>query len=130
LTGPQSFPTGFVSLGKVPVRLRGDQSVSQEARTPMSDEMPQFPIGTIVILTAGSREATPAVFRPGDDLAMASATSGKARCRVVALTTERVEVKSGGNRYSLSPAAATLGNGGIADYEGGWVVRSIDGRTG
>jgi hypothetical protein len=93
----------------------------------MSDEKARFPIGTIVILVAGSEATKPHFFRPGDDLTMESTTSGNSTCRIIDITPEMIEVTSAGTRYSLTPAAATLEEGGISTYAGGWVVRSIAG---
>ncbi|WP_413990658.1 hypothetical protein ACMDCR_00420 [Labrys okinawensis] len=91
----------------------------------MSDEKARFPIGTIVVLATGSEATKPPFFRPGDDLIMESATSGKTSCRITTISPEMIEVTSATTRYSLTPTAATLAEGGISTYEGGWIVRSL-----
>lgn len=98
----------------------------QEGMRSMPKEKARFPIGTIVVLAAGS-QATKPPFRPGDDLTIESTTYGKAVCRITAITPETMEVTSAATHYSLTPAAATLEEGGISAYVGGWVVRSIGG---
>ncbi|GLS17167.1 hypothetical protein GCM10007874_01820 [Labrys miyagiensis] len=90
----------------------------------MSNEKARFPIGTIVVLAAGSQAAKPP-FRLGDDLTMESTTDGKSTCRITAITPETMEVTCATTHYSLTPAAATLEEGGVSAYVGGWVVRSI-----
>ncbi|CAM5774941.1 hypothetical protein LMIY3S_04774 [Labrys miyagiensis] len=91
-----------------------------------ADEM-RFPIGTIVILATDSGVAEPAALRPGDDLTLESPTRGSAHCRIRAITPEMIEVENTRARYRLTPAAATLTQGGTSTYEGGWVVRSAVG---